>query len=171
MVVSKYAMGTGMGDTIPGTGVADCEGCVDSETTPAAAAPAGVPRTPGGWRVEVVKVEKAWNVEEESIPEKIANLLLAYGNGYVTLYYHDTWGSCRVTKFVVLNPDGSYLNEGKWIDRSSRRNTHRYKIVKEEEFLGKHAGKELVAYAYVSPSCNASRQFSFRAVFRVVPHG
>ena len=159
-----------MAETPIPAGEPNREGRNVSGETPAAAAPAGVPPTPGGWRVEVLEVEKAWNIEEESIPEKIRNLLLAYGDGYVTLYYHDTWGSCRVTKFIVLNRDGSYLNEGKWIDRSSRRNTHRYKIVKEEEFLEKYAGKELVAYAYVSPSCNASRQFSFRAVFRVVPN-
>ena len=151
-------------------GLKGTEGREASAPTPAAAAAVGVPPTPGGWRVEVLEVEKAWNVEEEMIPTEIMNLLRAYGDGYIAVYYHDTWGSCRVTKFIVLNRDGSYL-DGKWMDRSSRRNAHRYKIVKEEEFLKKYAGKELIAYAYVSPSCNSARRFSFRAVFRVVPHG
>ena len=173
MVVSKYVMGTGMGDTVPRTGVADCEGCVDSVETPAAAAPAGVPRTPGGsFDLELVEVERAWNIEESEILEKIRRLMAAYPDPrYVTTYYRDTWGSCRVTKFILLEENGAYI-PGKWFDRSSRRNVHAYWVIEKSEFAKRYAGKVLVASAFVQPSCNASRRYSFRAKVRVVvPHG
>jgi len=162
-----------MVEAVPKNGVMDCtEGCVDSEATPAAAAPVGVPaQPPAGWKVEVAKVEKAWNIRKGDIAEEIEKFLKLYEReGQITLFYHDTWGSCRRVKFVVLNADGSYLQEGEWINNSSRKNAHIRKVMPVEEFM-KYAGKELVAYAYVSPSCNKAKQFSFRAVFRVVVDG
>jgi hypothetical protein len=120
-----------------------------------------------GFTVEVVRVERRWNVATDDIAGTIERLLRSYRDGYVSLYYHTTWGSCRVTKFVVLGANGSYLPDGEWIDSSSRRNVHKWKIMPLDEFLEKYAGKELLAYLYVSPSCNKSKQYSFRAVFRV----
>jgi hypothetical protein len=126
-----------------------------------------VPPTPGGGlTVEVVRIEKRWNIASSEIAEVIEKMLRSYGNGYIVLFYHTTWGSCRVTKFVVLNVDGSYL-DGEWIDNSSRKNVHKWKVISIEEFIAKYAGKELLAYCYVSPSCNKSKEFSFRVVFRV----
>jgi hypothetical protein len=129
-----------------------------------------VPPTPGGGLtvdVEVVRIEKRWNIASSEVPEVIAKMLRRYGDNHVVVYYHTTWGSCRVTKFVVLNVDGSYLPDGEWIDNSSRKNVHKWKVIPVEEFIAKYAGKELLAYCYVSPSCNKSKEFSFRAVFRV----
>ena len=146
------------------------EGCVEAAETPAAAQ-AGVPPAPGGWHVVVEEVLKAWNIDEEEIPGEVAAFLRRYkenGKDYVTLYVHTTWGSCRVTKFIVLADSGEFLNDGKWVDNSSRRNVHKYKVMREEEFLAKYAGKRLIAYAYVSPSCNQAKQYSFRVIFRVV---
>jgi hypothetical protein len=160
-------------------GVERCEegrGCTAAET-PASAAQAGVPPAPGGGisveviRVEVIRVEKRWNIPTEDIAGKIASMLKSYGNDQVTLFYHSTWGSCRVTKFIVMSTDGSYIPDGEWIDNSSNKNANKWKIMPLDEFMEKYAGKELLAYLYVSPSCNKSKRFSFRAVFRVVRAG
>ena len=124
-----------------------------------------------GFTVEVVRVERRWNVATEDIAGTIERLLRSYGDGYVSLYYHTTWGSCRVTKFLVMDADGTYLPDGEWMDNSSRRNVHRWKIMPLDEFLEKYAGRDLLAYCYVSPSCNKSKQFSFKAVFRVLRAG
>jgi hypothetical protein len=136
--------------------------------TPSQAAQEGVPPTPGGSIiVEVIKVEKRWNIATEDIAEKILGMLRSYGEGYAVLFHYTTWGSCRVTKFLVMNADGSYLDDGEWIDNSSNKNANKWKIMPLQEFLSKYAGKELLAYLYVSPSCNKSKQFSFRVIFRV----
>jgi len=124
------------------------------------------------FRVEVVKVIKKWNVKNEDIQKIVVGYLLAYNNKYnenkyVTLYYHDEWGSCREQKSVVLSEDGGYLEGGEWIDNSSRKNAHKFKVMEVAEFLEKYAGKNLVIYVYESPSCNTAKQFSFKAVFRV----
>jgi len=148
------------------------EARADSVEAPADAGQAGVPPTPGGWHIIVEEVHRVWNINEEEIPRKIAALLRRFReSGYVTLYVHTTWGHCRVTKFIVLSENGNFLDDGKWVDNSSHRNVHKYKVMRREEFLAKYAGKRLVAYAYVSPSCNQAKQFSFRVVFRVVVGG
>ena len=153
-------------------GVERCEEGRECAAETPAAAQAGVPPTPGGGiTVEVVRVEKRWNIATENIADAIARMLRSYGDGYVTLYYHTTWGSCRVTKFVVLDADGTYLPDGEWVDSSSRRNVHKWKVVTLQDFLAKYAGRELLAYLYVSPSCNKSKQYSFRAVFRITRTG
>jgi len=151
-------------------------GCVEARAeaaeTPAAAGQAGVPPTPGGWHVEIVRIEKRWNIGRESIEGVVEYFLKLYeSRGQVVLFYHETWGSCRETKFIVLNADGSYLQEGEWINNSSRKNAHVRKLMPVEEFLAKYAGKELIAYVYDSPSCNKAKQFSFRVTFRVVVDG
>jgi hypothetical protein len=163
-------------------GTVPCEwgdGCIEegrevSTPTPAAAVQAGVPPTPGGepvFEIEVVKIEKKWNIANGEIAKKIKDFILSYQKGYAVLYNYDTWGSCRVTKFIVMNADGSYLDDGEWIDESSRKNAHKWKVMPLQDFLAKYAGKELLTYCYVSPSCNKSKQYSFRAVFRVVVDG
>jgi hypothetical protein len=152
------------------------DGCVEdrevSTPTPAGAATAGAPATPPAgtldFEIEIVKIEKKWNVSREEIAEKIKDMILSYGDGYATLYYHRTWGSCRVTKFLIMNADGTYLPDGEWEDRSSKKNANKWKIMPLRDFITKYAGKELSAFLYVSPSCNKSKQYSFRAVFRVV---
>jgi hypothetical protein len=40
--------------------------------------------------------------------------------------------------------------------------------MKLEEFLDKYRGKELIIYVHESPSCNKSKEFSFRAVVRIL---
>jgi len=165
-----------MVDAIPKTGVTDCmEGCVEEVETPANAAQVGVPQTPGGsldvFDLELVEVERAWNIEESEILEKIRRLMAAYPDTrYVTTYFRDTWGSCRVTKFILLEENGAYI-PGKWFNRSSRRNVHAYWVTEKNEFVKRYAGKVLVASVFVQPSCNASRRYSFRAKVRVVPGG
>jgi len=155
-------------------GVERCEegrGCTAAET-PASAAQAGVPPAPGGGiTVEVVRVVKKWNISSEGVADAIAKMLRSYGGSYIVLFHYTTWGSCRVTKFLVMNVDGSYLPDGEWVDNSSNKNANKWKIMLLEEFISKYAGRELLAYCYVSPSCNKSKQFSFRAVFRVVKAG
>jgi len=47
------------------------------------------------------------------------------------------------------------------------KNAHKYKVMDLQEFLEKYRGKELVMYVHESPSCNKSKEFSFRAVVRV----
>jgi hypothetical protein len=121
--------------------------------------------------VEVVKIEKRWNIANGDIADTIARMLRSYGDNHVVLYYHTTWGSCRETKFLVMNTDGTYLPDGEWIDNSSRKNIHKWKLMPLDEFINKYAGRELLAYCHVSPSCNKSKEFSFRAVFRVVRAG
>ena len=119
--------------------------------------------------IEIVRVEKRYNIKAEEIPSQVKKYLLASDNGVekVLLYSHDTWGSCREWKSILLNPDGSYINGGEWVDQSSRKNAHKYKVMDLNEFLEKYRGKELVMYVHESPSCNKSKEFSFRAVVRV----
>jgi len=146
-----------------------------SAPTPAVAPQAGVPaQLPAGsldFDVEIVKIEKKWNIKEDKIAEKIKDMILSYGDGYATLYYYRTWGSCRVTKFLIMNADGTYLPDGEWEDHSSRKNVNKWKIMNLNDFITRYAGKELSAFLYVSPSCNKSAQYSFRTVFRVVADG
>jgi hypothetical protein len=125
----------------------------------------------GDITVELVKVEKRYNIKPEDIINQIKNYMFFAsddGEKKVLLYSHDTWGSCREWKSMVLNPDGSYINGGEWVDYSSRKNAHKYKVMDLKEFLEKYRGKELVIYVHVSPSCNPHREFSFRAVVRVL---
>jgi hypothetical protein len=119
--------------------------------------------------VEIVKIEKRYNIKPEEIPSQVKKYLFASDNGVkkVLLYSHDTWGSCREWKSILLNSDGSYIDGGEWINQSSRKNAHKYKVMKLEEFLEKYRGKELIIYVHESPSCNKSREFSFRAVVRI----
>jgi myo-inositol-1-phosphate synthase len=119
--------------------------------------------------VEVVKIEKRYNIKPEEIPSQVKKYLFSSEDGVkkVLLYSHDTWGSCREWKSIVLNSDGSYIDDGEWINQSSRKNAHKYKVMKLEEFLEKYRGKELIIYVHESPSCNKSREFSFRAVVRI----
>ena len=123
----------------------------------------------GDITIEIVKIEKRYNIKAEEIPSQVKKYLLASDNGVekVLLYSHDTWGSCREWKSILLNPDGSYINGGEWVDQSSRKNAHKYKVMDLNEFLEKYRGKELVMYVHESPSCNKSKEFSFRAVVRV----
>jgi len=123
----------------------------------------------GDITIEIVKIEKRYNIKPEEIPSQVKKYLLASDNGVekVLLYSHDTWGSCREWKSILLNPDGSYINGGEWVDQSSRKNAHKYKVMDLNEFLEKYRGKELVMYVHESPSCNKSKEFSFRAVVRV----
>jgi hypothetical protein len=122
-------------------------------------------------KIEVVKILKRWNISESNIVGEIKAYLFAnkrVGKGYVTLYRHDEWGSCREWKSIVMNIDGSYIDAGEWIDMSSNKNAHKYKVMALSEFIEKYANKELMIYVYESPSCNKSNQFSFKAVFKVV---
>ncbi|MCC6065171.1 MAG: hypothetical protein LM576_04250 [Thermofilum sp.] len=152
------------------------DGCIEdrieSTVTPAAAVQAGAPATPPAgtldFEIEIVKIEKKWNIANSEIAEKIKDMLLSYGEGHVVLFYHRTWGSCRVTKFLIMNADGTYLPDGEWEDHSSKKNANKWKIMPLKDFLTKYAGKELSAFLYVSPSCNKSKQFSFRVIFKVV---
>jgi hypothetical protein len=119
--------------------------------------------------VELVKIEKRYNIKPEDIPSQVKKYLFASDNGVkkVLLYSHDTWGSCREWKSILLNPDGSYIKDGEWVDNSSRKNAHKYKVMDLNEFLEKYRGKELVMYVHESPSCNSSKEFSFRVVVRI----
>jgi len=120
--------------------------------------------------VELVKVEKRYNIKPEDIIKQVRRYLIASENGVkkILLYSRDTWGSCREWKSILLNPDGSYIQDGEWIDQSSRKNAHKYKVMDLKEFLEKYRGKELVMYVHESPSCNKSKEFSFRVVVRVL---
>ena len=152
------------------------DGCVEAgrkvSTETPAAPQAGAPATPPagtlGFDIEIVKIEKKWNIKADEIAGKIKDMILSYGDGYATLFHHSTWGSCRVTKFLVMNADGTYLDDGEWDDHSSRKNVNKWKIMPLKDFLAKYAGKELSAFLYVSPSCNKSKQYSFRVLFKVV---
>jgi len=117
--------------------------------------------------IEIMRIEKKWNIEDNAIADAIYKMLKSYSQDKVVLYYHSTWGSCRVTKFIVLNSDGTYIDSGDWIDNSSRKNVYKLKIMSINEFIAKFASRELLAYLYVSPSCNTSKQYSFKAVFRI----
>ena len=123
----------------------------------------------GELTIEIVKIEKRFNIKPEEILNQVKKYLFASYDGVkkVLLYSHETWGSCREWKSILLNSDGSYINEGEWVDQSSRKNAHKYKVMKLEEFLEKYRGKELIIYVHESPSCNKSREFSFRAVVRI----
>jgi hypothetical protein len=127
-------------------------------------------KTPlGEITVELVKIEKRYNINAEDIIKQVKAYLFSYDDkSRIVLYKHDTWGSCREWKSIVLNSDGSYIPEGEWIDNSSRKNAHKYKIMTLEKFLEKYRGKELVIYVHESPSCNSSKEFSFRAVVRII---
>jgi virulence-associated protein VagC len=122
-----------------------------------------------GITIEIIKIEKRYNIKPEEIPSQVKKYLFASEDGVkkVLLYSHDTWGSCREWKSIILNTDGSYIQDGEWVDNSSHKNAHKYKVMKLEEFLEKYRGKELVMYVHESPSCNKSKEFSFRAVVRV----
>ena len=119
--------------------------------------------------IELVRIEKRYNIKPEEIINQVKKYLFASDNGVkkVLLYSHETWGSCREWKSILLNTDGYYINDGEWVDNSSRKNAHKYKVMDLQEFLEKYRGKELVMYVHESPSCNKSKEFSFRAVVRV----
>jgi hypothetical protein len=122
-------------------------------------------------KIDVVKILKRWNISESDIVDKIKEYMFnneRVGNGYVILYRHDEWGSCREWKSILLNIDGSYIDAGEWIDMSSSNNAHKYKVMLLSEFIEKYANKELMIYVYESPSCNKAKQFSFKVVFKVV---
>jgi len=123
----------------------------------------------GDITIEIVKIEKRYNIKPEEIPSQVKKYLFASYDGVkkVVLYSHDTWGSCREWKSILLNSDGSYIDDGEWVDNSSHKNAHKYKIMDMQMFLEKYRGKELVMYVHESPSCNKSKEFSFRAVVRV----
>jgi hypothetical protein len=116
--------------------------------------------------IELVKVEKRYNIKPEDILNKVKEYMFDGEN--VHLYLHNTWGSCREWKSIVLNSDGSYIQDGEWINKSSRKNVHKYKVMNLKGFLEKYRGKELIIYVYESPSCNASKEFSFRVVVRIL---
>jgi len=122
-----------------------------------------------GITIELVRIEKRYNIKHEDIVEQIKKYLFSSEDGVkrVVLYSHDTWGRCREWKSIVLNIDGSYIDGGEWIDKSSRKNAHKYKVMTLSEFLEKYRGKELVMYVHESPSCNKSKEFSFRVVVRI----
>jgi hypothetical protein len=124
----------------------------------------------GDITIEIVKIEKRYNIKPEDIPSQVKKYLFASDNGVkkVLLYSHETWGSCREWKSILLNPDGSYINGGEWVDNSSRKNAHKYKVMDLKEFLEKYRGNELVMYVHESPSCNKSREFSFKVVVRII---
>jgi len=124
----------------------------------------------GDITIEIVKIEKRYNIKPEDIPSQVKKYLFASEDGVkkVLLYSHDTWGSCREWKSIILNSDGSYIQDGEWVDNSSHKNAHKYKVMKLEEFLEKYRGKELIMYVHESPSCNASKEFSFRVVVRIL---
>jgi hypothetical protein len=128
-------------------------------------------KTPlGEITIELVKIEKRYNIKPEEILNQAKKYLFASEDGVkkVLLYSHDTWGSCREWKSILLNSDGSYIQDGEWIDNSSRKNAHKYKVMDLQQFLEKYRGKELVMYVHESPSCNKAREFSFRVVVRVL---
>ena len=112
--------------------------------------------------IELVRIEKRYNIKPEEIPSQVKKYLFASDNGVkkVLLYSHDTWGSCREWKSIVLNSDGRYINDGEWVDQSSSKNAHKYKVMDLKEFLEKYRGKELVMYVHESPSCNKSNPIS-----------
>jgi hypothetical protein len=120
--------------------------------------------------IEIVRVEKRYNIKPEDIFSEVKKYLFASEDGVkkVLLYSHDTWGSCREWKSILLNSDGSYINDGEWVDKSSHKNAHKYKVMDLQPFLEKYRGKELIIYVHESPSCNKSREFSFRAVVRIL---
>jgi hypothetical protein len=126
----------------------------------------------GDITVEIVRIEKHFNIKPEEIPSQVKKYLFASDNGVkkVLLYSHDTWGSCREWKSILLNTDGSYINDGEWVDNSSR-NVHKYKVMDLQQFLEKYRGKELLMYVHESPSCNARKEFSFRVVVRIGVQG
>jgi hypothetical protein len=120
--------------------------------------------------IEIVKIEKRYNIKPEDILSEVKKYLFASEDGVkkILLYSHDTWGSCREWKSILLNSDGSYIQDGEWVDKSSRKNAHKYKVMELKEFLDKYRGKDLVMYVYESPSCNKAREFSFRAMVRIL---
>jgi hypothetical protein len=124
----------------------------------------------GDITIEIVKIEKRYNIKPEEIPSQVKKYLFASDDGEkkVLLYSHDTWGSCREWKSILLNTDGSYIQDGEWINNSSRKNVHKYKIMDLQQFLEKYRGKELVMYVHESPSCNKSREFSFKVVVKIL---
>jgi len=173
-IVSKEYFGDRGMAKVPVEGGLNAKGREASGETPAAAAQAGVPaQPPAGWRVEVVKVIDAFNIDEEDIPEKILAHMKSYyyDKKYVVTYHHDTWGSCRRVKFLITFPDGTYLPDTRYRDHSSNKNAHVYRVLPIEEFLEKYAGKELKAFAFVQGSCNKANRYSFTALFRVVLDG
>ncbi|MCC6056346.1 MAG: hypothetical protein LM583_06695 [Desulfurococcaceae archaeon] len=118
--------------------------------------------------VELVKIEKRYNINAEDILKQVKAYLFSYDDkSRIVLYKHDTWGSCREWKSILLNADGSYISDGEWVDQSSRKNAHKYKIMDLNEFLEKYRGKELIMYVHESPSCNPSKEFSFRVVVKI----
>ena len=121
-------------------------------------------------QVEIIEVLKKWNIDVKGIEQWVRNILSgkvpSVGGGEVDLgkpilYAHDTWGSCRELK-VVVTENGKFI-DGTWIDSSSRRNAHKYKVGELDTLIG----KVVEIYVRYSPSCNKSRQMSFRAKVKV----
>jgi hypothetical protein len=125
-------------------------------------------KTPlGEITVELVKIEKRYNINAEDILKQVKAYLFSYDKNKITLYRHDTWGSCREWKSILMVND-NYIPDGEWVNNSSRKNAHKYKVMDLQMFLEKYRGKELVMYVRESPSCNASKEFSFRVVVRII---
>jgi hypothetical protein len=125
-------------------------------------------KTPlGEITIELVKVEKRYNIKPEDILNQVKAYLFSYDKNKITLYRHDTWGSCREWKSILMVND-NYIPDGEWVNNSSRKNAHKYKVMDLQMFLEKYRGKELIMYVHESPSCNSSKEFSFRAVVRII---
>jgi hypothetical protein len=115
--------------------------------------------------IELVNIAKKYNIREDEILAVVKRYLFS-DDGLITLYSHSTWGSCREWKHIVLDND-NYINIGEWINNNSYKNVHKYKKADLKEFLERYKGKELVVYVHESPSCNASKEFSFRVVVKI----
>jgi len=140
-----------------------------------ALAPQGATPTQAGgqYKVEIVEVKYKYNISIDGIKKFLKDWVEGYipdvsgpymrdmGEGNVAVYAYDTWGRCRVFK-LVATIDGQFI-PGEWVDRSSHKNAHKFKITPIENIVGKNV--EL--YVHESPSCNKSKEYTFRVVVRV----
>jgi len=119
---------------------------------------------------QIVQVKTKYNTTEEEIKSFIEKWLRgvipAAGGGErkldgVPVYAHDTWGLCRELK-IVATVNGQFI-DGEWIDNSSKKNVHKFKIAKLENLVG----KDVELFVRYSPSCNSSRFEKFRVVVRI----
>ncbi|MEM2863357.1 MAG: hypothetical protein QXW20_07605 [Ignisphaera sp.] len=76
-------------------------------------------------------------------------------------YKYSTWGSCREWKLVVTTMNGEYL-PGEWFDKSSNRNSHKYKYTEINDL------PDVIKIFYSeSPSCNPGKRFKFMVLAEV----
>ncbi|MEM1669078.1 MAG: hypothetical protein QXM53_10510 [Thermofilaceae archaeon] len=115
-------------------------------------------------KLKLKEVIFKYNISNKEIENMLSDLIIKSvedGTIKALTYMYSTWGSCRKWKLVVTTKNGEYL-PGEWVDRSSRKNPHKYKYTDINDLPN-----EIKIYYFESPSCNPGKRFKFMVLAEV----